>query len=109
MIDRAPKLSLTHQAKLLGFSRGSVHSLPRTAPATGLALMRRTDELHLDFQFAGSWMLQGRLKAEGLQTGRLHVATMMKKTGIEAVCRPPNTSKSAPGTRSMPICCVSGP
>jgi putative transposase len=51
-----------------------VYSLPRTTPATGLALMRRIDELHLDFQFAGSRMLQGLLKPEGLQTGRLHVA-----------------------------------
>lgn len=47
-----------------------------------MALMRRIDELHLDFPLAGSWMLQGLLKAEGLVTGRLHVATLMKKTGI---------------------------
>jgi len=85
MIDREHKLSVARQAKLLGFSRGSVYYLPRPTPASDLALLRRIDELHLDYPFAGSRMLQGLLKAKGLQTGRLHVATLMKKMGIEAI------------------------
>jgi hypothetical protein len=32
-----------------------------------LALMRRIDELHLDYPFAGSRMLQGLLRGEGLE------------------------------------------
>ncbi|GHK58178.1 hypothetical protein KPZU09_79140 [Klebsiella pneumoniae] len=63
-----------------------------------LALMRRIDELHLDYPFAGSRMLQGLLRGEGLETGRRHVATLMKKMGIKAIYRRPNTSKPAPGT-----------
>ena len=102
MIDRAHKLSVTRQAKLLGFSRGSVYYLPRPTPAANLALMRRIDELHLDYPFAGSRMLQGLLKAEGLQTGRLHVATLMRKMGIEAIYRRPNTSKPEPGHKVYP-------
>ncbi len=47
-------------------------------------------------------MLQGLLKAEGLQTGRLHVVTMMKKMGIEAIYRRPNTSKPTPGHNVYP-------
>ena len=66
------------------------------------ALMRRIDELHLDSPFAGSRMLQGLLKAEVLQTGRLHVATLMKRMGIEAIYRRPNTSKPAPGHKIYP-------
>ncbi len=34
--------------------------------------MRRIDELHLEYPFAGSRMLQGLLKGEGLEVGRLH-------------------------------------
>ena len=79
MIDREHKLSMARQAKLLGFSRGSVYYSTRTVSDGALALMRRIDELHLEYPFAGSRMLQGLLKAEGLQTGRLHVATLMKK------------------------------
>ena len=52
-----------------------------------LALMRRIDELHLDYPFAGSRMLQGLLRGEGLETGRRHVATLMKKMGIKAIYR----------------------
>ncbi|MGV1832921.1 IS3 family transposase [Agrobacterium vitis] len=102
MIDHEHKLSIARQAKLLGFSRGSVYYLPRPVPDCDLALMRRIDELHLDYPFAGSRMLQGLLRGEGLETGRLHVATLMKKMGIEAIYRRPNTSKPAPGHKIYP-------
>jgi putative transposase len=102
MINRKHRLSVTRQARLLGFSRGSVYYLPRPNSAADLALMRRIDELHLDYPFAGSRMLQGLLKADGLSTGRLHVATLMKKMGIEAIYRRPNTSKPAPGHKVYP-------
>ncbi|MGO7251403.1 IS3 family transposase [Rhizobium leguminosarum] len=102
MIDREHKLSVARQAKLLGFSRGSVYYLPRPVSDGDLALMRRIDELHLDYPFAGSRMLQGLLRGEGLETGRLHVATLMKKMGIEAIYRRPNTSKPAPGHKIYP-------
>ncbi|QEE45441.1 IS3 family transposase [Rhizobium sp. WL3] len=102
MIDREHKLSVVRQAKLLGFSRGSVYYLPRPVSDGDLTLMRRIDELHLDYPFAGSRMLQGLLRGEGLETGRLHVATLMKKMGIEAIYRRPNTSKPAPGHKIYP-------
>jgi len=60
------------------------------------------DELHLDYPFAGSRMLQGLLRGEALEAGRLHVATLMKKTGLEAIDRRPNTSKPAPGHKIYP-------
>lgn len=102
MIDREHNLSVVRQAKLLGFSRGSVYYLPRPVSDGDLTLMRRIDELHLDYPFAGSRMLQGLLRGEGLETGRLHVATLMKKMGIEAIYRRPNTSKPAPGHKIYP-------
>ncbi|KAB2723379.1 IS3 family transposase [Brucella anthropi] len=102
MIDREHKLSVVRQARLLGFSRGSVYYSPRPVSDGDLAQMRRIDELHLEYPFAGSRMLQGLLKGEGLETGRLHVATLMKKMGIEAIYRRPNTSKPAPGHKIYP-------
>jgi putative transposase len=69
MINRAHKLSVVRQAKLLGLSRSSIYYSPRPVSDGDLALMRRIDELHLDYPFAGSRMLQGLLKAEGLVTG----------------------------------------
>jgi putative transposase len=102
MIDRNHDLSLIRQAKVLGISRGSVYYLPRAVSASDLALMRRIDALHLDYPFAGSRMLQGLLKGEGFDVGRLHVRTLMKKMGIEAIYRRPNTSKPEPGHKVYP-------
>ena len=59
MIDPTHKLPIARQAKALNISRGSVYYLPRPVPPADLALMRRMDELHLEFPFAGSRMLRG--------------------------------------------------
>ena len=102
MIDRGHDLPVSRQAAVLGISRGSVYYLPRGVSDADLALMRRIDELHLDYPFAGSRMLQGLLKQEGLSVGRLHVATLMRRMGIEALYRRPNTSKPEPGHKVFP-------
>ena len=102
MIDHDHRLSVSRQAEALGISRGSVYYLPRPTPDADLALMRRIDELHLEYPFAGSRMLTGLLKAEGHEVGRLHVSTLMKKMAIAALYRRPNTSKPAPGHKIYP-------
>ena len=102
MIDRTHGLPVTQQAKVLGISRGSVYYLPRPVPAADLATMRRIDELHLEFPFAGSRMLRDLLNEEGIRIGRCHVATLMKRMGVEVLYRKPNTSKPAPGHRIYP-------
>jgi putative transposase len=102
MIDRNHDLPITKQAKALGISRGSVYYLRRPVPAADLAVMRRMDELHLEFPFAGSRMLRDLLNKEGVEIGRCHVATLMKRMGIEALYRKPDTSKPAPGHKIYP-------
>ena len=102
MIDRSHELPIASQARALNISRSGVYYRPRAVPAADLAIMRRMDELHLDFPFAGSRMLRDLLNAEGVAIGRRHVATLMKRTGIEAVYRRPNTSKPAPGHEIYP-------
>ena len=56
MIDRDHNLPVSKQAEVLRISRGSIYYLPRPLSAADLALMRRLDELHLEFPFAGSRM-----------------------------------------------------
>jgi putative transposase len=102
MIDRDHKLALTKQAALLGISRGSVYYEPVPVPAADLALMRRIDELHLAFPFAGSRMLRGLLSAEGSKIGRRHLTTLMRRMRIEAIYRRPRTSNPAAGHRIYP-------
>jgi putative transposase len=64
--------------------------------------MRRLDELHLDYPFAGSRMLRDLLRGEGVVIGRELVATLMRRMGIEAIYRKPNTSKAALGHKIYP-------
>jgi putative transposase len=97
MIDRDHDLPIGKQAEVLNISRGSVYYKPRPVPERDLKLMRRIDELHLDYPFAGARMLALLLRQDGLAAGRKHVATLMKKMGIEALYRRPRTTKPVPG------------
>jgi len=102
MIDRQHDLSITRQSEALKISRGSVYYLPRAVSATDLVIMRRLDELHLEFPFAGSRMLRGLLAGEGIKIGRRRVRTLMKRMGIEALYRRPRTTKPEPGHKIYP-------
>jgi putative transposase len=102
MIDRDHDLPITKQAEVLNISRGSVYYLPRPVSAADLSLMRRLDELHLEFPFAGSRMLRGLVAAEGCKVGRRHVKTLMKRMGIEALYRRPRTTKPEPSHKIYP-------
>ena len=102
MIDRTHELSVTRQAEVLGISRGSVYYLPRPVSDADLRLMRRLDELHLEHPFMGARMLRDQLLREGLKVGRRHVATLMQRMGIEALCPQPGSSKPAPGHKVYP-------
>jgi putative transposase len=102
MIDRDHDLPIAKQAEVLRISRGSVYYLPRPVSGADLALMRRLDELHLEFPFAGSRMLRGLVAAEGCKVGRRHVKTLMQRMGIEALYRRPHTTKPEPGHKIYP-------
>lgn len=102
MIDRSHAFPIKGQAKMLGLSRSTVYYKPRPVSAEDLKLMRRLDELHLDHPFAGARMLRDLLRREGVVVGRRHVATLMKRMGIEAIYRRPNTSKPALGHKIYP-------
>jgi putative transposase len=64
--------------------------------------MRQIDELHLNYPFAGSRMLRDMLRARGCAIGREKVAALMRRMGIEALYRRPNTSKPAAGHKIYP-------
>ena len=102
MIDRCHRLPVTRQAKAVGISRGSVYYRPRPSSEADLALMRRIDQLHLEHPFAGSRMLRDMLRQDGVVAGRRHVATLMRRMGIEALYRRPNTSRRHPGHAVYP-------
>jgi putative transposase len=96
MIDATHKLPVTRQAELLDLSRSNVYYLPRPVSDADLVLMRRIDELHLNFPFAGARMLRDMLRLEGVEVGRKHVRTLMDRMGIAAIYRKRNTSAPHP-------------
>lgn len=93
MIDRTHDLPVVRQCQILRLARSTAYYTPEPTPPADLAMMRRMDELHLEYPFAGSRMLRDMLKREGHPIGRQHVRTLMKKMGIEALYRKPNTSR----------------
>jgi putative transposase len=97
MIDRQHPLPVVQQCQLLAIARSSVYSTPQPVSAATLALMRQIDELHLQHPFAGSRMLRDLLRLQGVIVGRKHVATLMRRMGIEALYQRPRTTQSHPG------------
>lgn len=93
MIDRTHKLPLTRQCKLLEIARSTAYYTPKPISPDDLALMRRVDEWHLEYPFAGSRMLRDLLRLEGHVVGRKRVRRLMQQMGVEALYRKPNTSR----------------
>lgn len=102
MIERGAELPVARQAKLLSLSRSSVYYQPRPLPERDLKLMRRLDELHLQMPFYGARKLTAQLRREGHDVGRRHVATLMRRMGIEALYRKRRTSIPARGATVYP-------
>jgi len=87
------------QCQLLKLARSTAYYQPTPVSETVLALMRRIDALHLAHPFAGARMLRDLLRQEGHAIGRRHVATLMRRMGIEALYRKPSLSRRQPGHR----------
>jgi putative transposase len=92
MIDSGAQLTVTRQCELLGLNRTGVYYTPRPVSENDLKLMRRIDELHLEIPFYGARRLAKQLGREGMEVGRVHVAALMRRMGIEALYRRPRTS-----------------
>ena len=102
MIVQGAELSVTRQCKLLGVNRSGVYYAPRAVPEEELRVMRRIDELHLEHPFYGARRLAKQLERDGFDVGRLHVTTLMRRMGIEALYRRPRTSIAAREAKIYP-------
>ena len=103
MIDRTHDVPLKRQAELVGVSRASLYSRPRPVSAADLAIMRRMDELHLSYPFAGSRMLRDLLRAEGFQIGRGRVITLMRRMGDRGLISPAEHLETGAGAHDFPV------
>jgi putative transposase len=102
MIDKEHRVSITKQCHILQLSRSSVYYAPVPVSDKDRELMRAIDEIHLEDPSLGSRGIKNQLKMRGSIAGRIHVRTLMRKMGIEAVYKKPRLSKPHPGHTVYP-------
>jgi putative transposase len=102
MIDTEHPLPITKQCHILQLSRSSVYYEPVPVSDEDRELMRVIDEIHLEEPCLGSRGMKGALRMRGHAVGRIHVRTLMRKMGIEAIYKKPRLSKPHPGHTVYP-------
>ena len=102
MIDKEHPLPVTAQRRTLKLSRSGIYYTPVPVSDKDRKLMRMIDEVHLELPHLGSRGMKSELKSRGYISGRIHVRTLMRKMGIEAVYKKPRLSKPHPGHRIYP-------
>jgi putative transposase len=93
LIEADERTSVRRQCELLGVNRSSVYYVPVEPDAEELELMRRIDEIHLEFPFYGSRSIARELRGKGYRANRKRVQRLMRLMGLESVAPKPNTSR----------------
>jgi putative transposase len=96
MVQDQRDLSIRRQCQLLGIGRSGLYYKPTATSDEQLAIMRRIDELHLQWPFYGSRKLSHALRAEGLAVNRKSVQRLMRLMGLESSAPKPKTSIPSP-------------
>jgi putative transposase len=102
MIDKGEKLPVTKQCNLLDLSRSFVYYTPVPLSPKDMELMRKIDEIHLEYPFYGSRKIRNELWAKGYDVGRDRVRRLMRRMGIEALYVKPRLSLAHPGHVKYP-------
>jgi putative transposase len=102
MIDKEHPLPITKQCHILQLSRSSIYYAPAPASDNDRELMRLIDEIHLEEPYLGSRGMKSILRMRGHKVGRIHVRTLMRTMGIEALYKKPRLSKPHPGHTVYP-------
>lgn len=102
MIDREDPLPVTTQCRILQLSRSGVYYVPVPVSDKDRELMRLIDEIHLEMPWLGSRGMKSELRNKGCIYGRIHIRTLMRKMGIEAIYKKPRLSKPHPGHTVYP-------
>ena len=90
-------MTIQQQCELLGLPRSTYYYEPRSESGENLRLLRRLDELYLEYPFFGS-----RRMAVTLKVNRKRIQRLMRILGIEALYPKPNLSRPTPGHEIYP-------
>ena len=102
MLERDGELSERRQCRLLRISRSSLYYTPKGESPENLALMRRMDELSLQYPFYGSRQMRRSLRREGVRVGRHRIRRLMRLMSLEAIYPKPRTSVARSEHRVYP-------
>ena len=102
MMERDGELSERRQCRLLGISRSSLYYTPKGESPENLALMRRLDELSLQYPFYGSRQMRRHLRREGVRVGRHRIRRLMRLLGLKTIYPKPRTSTARSEHRVYP-------
>ena len=102
LIDREDALPVVRQCRLLGISRSTAYYRPQGLSADDLALMRRIDEIHLEFPFYGSRRIRDELRDRGHRVNRKRIQRLMRLMGLVALYPKPRTSVPGVGHKVYP-------
>jgi putative transposase len=97
-----PVLPVAAQCRLLKVARSPLYYQPIPADADELAVMRRIDELHLEYPFYGSRRMAVVLRDDGRVVNRKRTQRLMRLMGLEAIYQKPNTSRPHPDHKVYP-------
>ena len=95
-------LPVTAQCRLLKVARSTLYYQPVPASPDDLAVMRRIDELHLEYPFYGSRRMAVVLRGDGRVVNRKRAQRLMRVMGLEAIYQKPNTSRPHPDHKVYP-------
>ena len=108
MIDRDHDLPISRQAEALGVSRSAVYYKPRPTSAADLQIMRRIDELHLDYPFAGSRMLRDFLEPRGRFDRAAPCGEPDEADGDRGDLPPPEHQQTRAGPQDLSVSACAG-
>lgn len=95
-------LSISQQCRLLGLARSSFYYQPVPETELNLELMRKIDELYLQYPFYGRPNYTRELQNKGYKVNHKRVGRLMKKMGIKAMVPGPHTSKAKREYKTYP-------
>lgn len=90
-------MSILQQCDLLGLPRSTFYYQPQPESAENLKLLRKLDQLYMEYPFFGS-----RRMAVQLKVNRKRVQRLMRILGIEALYPKPHLSRPGPGHQIHP-------
>ena len=102
LVTSCEQLSIRRQCELVGISRSGFYYEPIPESQENLVLMRRLDELHLDYPAYGSRRLRALLQRAGQEVIRKRVSRLLGLMGIEVVYPKRSLSQPREGNRIYP-------